>query len=557
MSPRRPRSRPLVVLTAMILLGSMAGLHGTAVAADDEATDAWKKLFGKELKLKGDPVVYTDATGDAIDVATGQQVGGPGYADATDFAILTTTLKKPQVNALRKKQQAKKTQQILGNDADPKAGQTWMFAGIRTVDRLPPGVPGGVQLNVAFDGVDAVPLYPGSALDAIAGNEILTIAGQYDGFDPLLTGTTKLVGTPPGERPGEYNNAPARASGFVQGDVWFIGQPVPKGANAVGFTFQTIDDSMQLLDRLTTPGGLDQFPLAGTMIPDDLCYSGIAFAALDASGEPTQYQVELAIEMSQPLEAGDLADFTFRTVGDDPQPVPGGWQVFPEINSAFGNFIAEPGQIQIALDTWQVPDDALGVDAATLRDGAVVELRGNRSGQLFGRPCGLLEPVEGGIPESAGETLATHVGLDPAELEQFDFDSPDDADVRVVVDPAAEQAIAVLTAGNRPSSVQDFERRASTSFCEVTDVDLGEQGILAVCPDGTRRLFWIDLFQGDAGPLDFGRIFSAEVLPRGFPADGPAPEELIPADAALPDALTDVAVQLQDPYMEILPFVAP
>lgn len=176
MSRRSAIRRTVTLLTAPVLLATVVAGAPAAAADDDSAVD-WQKSFGKWLKMKGDLAVYTDAADDGIDGGTGQPIDTPGYADGTSFAIFETTLKKPGINALSKRQQAKATQPILGNQANPKPGQEWVFVAIHTSESLPAGVPGGVQLNMAFGGPGGPPFYAGSSLDSLAGNEQLVSAG--------------------------------------------------------------------------------------------------------------------------------------------------------------------------------------------------------------------------------------------------------------------------------------------------------------------------------------------------------------------------------------------
>lgn len=524
MNPRQSLRRTTAILVSAAVAVALAAAPMATVAADEETEAFWQKVFGKQLKLKGTPIVHVDATGDPFDASDGQPHGGPAYADATDFAYLTTKLTKAQVNALAKKQRGKKVQAILGSKAAPKAGQTWFFVGARTAKKMPKGVPGGVQFFATFDGKDPVPRYGSGSDDAIAGSETMLISGQYDGFDQLLSGTTRTSGTARGGRP-EYNNKPSQTSGYYENGVWLIGVPLPKGARAGSFSFQAIDGNVQVIDQLTTPGGVGIFPLAGPAVPDDFCFSGGIFPLIDDGGKILDYQFELAIEAGQPLTEQQLAAISVVNVVDgDSTPAMGGWQAFPELNGAYGNFTLAPGLGQIEFNGWELTDEHPDISGAALLAGQPFDLSGTESGLAFGsRQCALL-PSTGGVSEAAGTDWANYLGLDPNAIAHFTTRGGDGSDVRIVFSPEEQQALAVMVAGNRPVTATDFERMVSTSFCDPVPVDIGDMAIRAICPDGTHRLFSMSFLQGENGPLDYGRIFSVDLLPAGFAAaaDGEA-----------------------------------
>ena len=543
----RTRRFTASVLTATLLLLVLLGPAGT-VAADDETQAFWAQLFNKQLKLKGTPIVHADAIGDGIDVATGRAIDTPGYADATDFAYLVTDLKKPQVNALAKKQRGNDVQPILGVKASPQAGQTWAFVGARTAAAMPRGVPGGVQFNIILDGKDAVPLYGGGSNDLIAGSQELIISGQFDNFDQLLSGATNTAGTERGGRP-DYNNKQARTSGYVKDRVWLVGVPLPKGAQLARFSFQATNDGHQIIDSLATPGGVNIFPLRGPAVPDDFCYSGGIFPVLDASGEVVEYQVELALESGQPLTEEQLAAISVVSHADgEAAPAPGAWQVFPSVNGAYGNFIVPRGPTRISLDTWRTSDEAPDIGATALLGDATLDLTGTDSGRAFGmRQCALLPLLDGGIPDGVGEAWAEYLGYGATDIEQFAIDGADGSSASVVFAPEVERAIVAMVAGNRPSTAADFERRAATSFCDTVSVPLGAAGIRERCPNGTDRLFWFTPFENADGPLEFGRIFTVELIPG--PPDSEPVGEPMSFDVPLSAELIILTAALETPFL--------
>lgn len=520
----------------------------TASAASEEAQSFWDNLFGKQLKLKGTPIVYDEAAGDTL-TSNGQPVEGVGFADAVDFAYLVTDLKKPQVNALAKKQRGKKVNAIRGAKASPKAGQTWVFVGARTAEDMPGRVPGGVQLTAAFDGIGAVPLYGGGSADIIAGRSDLITSGQYDGSDLYLSGHTKTTDTPRGGRP-DYNNTPARTSGLQYDNVWVVGLPLPKGAQVGSFGLQTVSDGAQVMDRFTTLGGVTSFPLAGPAVPDDLCYSGSIYSILDANGDIVEYNVELALESDQPLNEEQLAAISVESLASgEPERVPGGWEVFPDVHGAYGSFTVPPGPAQITTDGWGVSDAQSDIGSTALLAGSQLDLSGTDSGLAFGsRQCALYDRIDGGIPASVGEAWAEYLGHDPTAVEQFSVTGTDSSDVSIVFDPATQTPAVILVAGNRPVTAADFERYASTSFCDPVPAGIGDASIRAICPDGTRRLYWYSGFRGPDGPMDHGRTFTVEV-PPSMAADVDDASMAPLFDLPLSQDELDLVSALEDPFL--------
>lgn len=553
---RRFHSRLVASVTTMALAAALVASSLPSLAADVDALDrqaerdvrAISKLL-RQLKVKGEPTVIVDGTGDLIDASTGRAAVGPGDGDARVLAYLVTDAGKAQVKAVKMRMTSKKTDAIAGNQAEVAPGR-WLVAVVVTDGRDKGKIPDGTQGLLGLGGPEAMPLFVNSTLDGLAGNQSVVLFGKFPEYPQLLAGTTSLIGVEPGERP-PWNEANATTFGFREGNTWVLITPIGREASSFDLQLQSRAGGSQLLDPVTTSRGVDRFPIDGSPLADDFCYSGRVYATKDADGELTGHQIEFAVETDATVDASVFDAFRLTTVGDDPQVVPGGFQTFPGPGGgtvAIGNFVADPNSdVAIAFETWQTPEAAPSLSSTNMRGGAEFQM-GVESGMLFSGPCGQLPQVPDGLGPGQVDALVGTLGYDSAGFEHLEFPGQDGSDNRILLDPAVGEPAIIVGTDGRPSTVQDFERRIATSYCEVSDFDRGLAGALERCPDGTQRLFWLEPLVTDGVAQDYGRTWFIEIHPGGF-ADGDFPDSVIlPLEGSTPAELDEALDVLVGPY---------
>jgi hypothetical protein len=528
MPPRLALRRVITAILASAFLLSLSSTSSLTLAISDEEVEKAVAQLEKQLKLKIDLVRWSDGPPVIMDAATGLLPDGSGEGDVTHMAYGVIELTKPTIKALEKRVRAKATRPIVGNETQLKPGQRVLVLVFFTADPLKPGAE--VQAYLGFDGPDGVPVYPGGVPDPLAGNATFVQFGQYPQYDALVTSTTPLGGVVVGGTP-EWNSADARLYGYNDGRVWVAVNPLPNEAETFDLRVRSVADSAQTLDLFTTSAGLSEFPLDGSPVPDDLCFSGLSYAEQAADGSHSGNIVEIALEPGASIGEGAFPSFgvTNLLTGES---VDAPIRFFPETGTTFIDFPAAPGLYRLSADGVPTLDGTDNLSPSLFGDGVVVDLTGPRTGLFLGAaPCARLPQLPGGLPDDVLLAAGSAVGLELASLTLQGFTAPDGSDVGLLLVAGAQAPALAGVAGGRPASIDTFDLRAAASPCEQVPVDLGIAGIHEVCADGTSRLFWLAPFVDGEDPGDIGRLFTLEAQPSGFP-DGVFPGDIDPLATA-------------------------
>lgn len=544
MTPGHAFSALTRVALATFLLTIVGVAPSAASAADADDFDASVDQVQKQLKLKPQFVRWTDGTSEIVSMTTGQTLVGFGEMDVTDMAYAVVELTQPMIRQIENRAKAKSTDAFIGAQAELQPGQRALVVYFTTADPLDRVVAGGVQGLIGFAGIDGVPLYPGAEWDARAGNETLVTFGQWPDVDGLLIATTPLDGVGIDEVP-LWNTGEPAGFGYRDDRAWVVVYPIPEGAETFDLRVQGFQDQEPIVDVFTTPSGRTDFSLDDRPIVDDACLWGSSFAEQDATGNVDSHLVEFTWS-----PVGSLAEAgapPIKLINDRTgAPLPMELVVFPEIDAAtlFGS--APSGIWRLSLETAPLIEPGSMDDLA---DGAILDLTGNRSGPFFGdRPCGHLGGLEPGIPQSALEAFASAIDVTLEHTAYANVRTPDGTAIGALVDAQGAPTL-VLSASGRPVSQGLFDLRVAASTCESETVEFKDAAVIEACPDGTQRLFFLDLFETDAGPAEFGRVFSAEVRPPAFPDS--VTEEIHPifSDRAVREAVA----QAFDPDIMLFP----
>lgn len=544
MRPGYALSRLTRAALATLLLTTVAAVPPMVAAADADDFDASADQVQKQLKLRPQFVRWTDGTSEIVSMTTGQTLVGFGEMDVTDMAYAVVKLTKPMIKQLEKRAKAKLTEAFVGNQAELKPGQQALVVYFTTAEPLDGVIPGGVQGLIGFAGSDGVPLYPGAGWDARSGNETLVTFGQWPEIDGLLIATTPLDGVGIDEVP-QWNSGDPAGFGYQDDLAWVVVYPIPEGAATFDLRLQGFQGEEPIVDVFTTPTGRTEFPLDDRPIGDDACLWGSAFAEQDAAGNVASHLVELTWS-----PVGSLAEAgapPIMLINDNTgASLPMEFVVFPEIDAAtlFGS--APSGIWRLTFETVpRVESDSMD----DLADGAIMDLTGNRSGPFLGdRPCGHVGGLALEIPRSALEAFAAAVDVSLEDAAYANVRTPDGTALGALVDAQGAPTL-ILSASGRPVSRGLFDLRVAASTCESETVDFKDAAVVEGCPDGTQRLFFLDLFETDAGQAEFGRVFSAEVRPGAFP-DGAA-DDVHPIFSEL--AVRRAVAHAFDPDMLLLP----
>ncbi len=543
MSPRLALRRSVTAVLASALLVSLGGTSSFTFAISDEEVEKAVAQLEKQLKLKVDLVRWSDGPPVIVDAATGLLPDGYGEGDVTHMAYSEIELTQSIIKALEKRVRAKATRPIVGNEAQLKPGQHVLVLVFFTADPLKPGA--DVQAYLGFDGPDGVPAYPGGVPDPLAGNATFVQLGQYPQYDALVTSTTPLAGLPVGGAP-DWNSADARLYGYNDGRTWVAFNPLPNGAETFDLRVRSVAGGGQALDLFTTSAGLSEFPLGGSPVPDDLCFSGFSYAEQAADGSHSGNIVEMALEPGASMGVGALPSFGVTNLLTG-EPVDSPIRFFPETGTTFIDFHAAPGLYQLSADGAPTLDGTGSLSPSLFGDGVIVDLTGPRTGLFLGtHPCARLPQLPGGLPDDVMLAAASAVGLEPASPALQGFTAPDGTDVGLLRVDGAEAPALVAAVGGRPASVDTLDLRAAASACEQAPVSLGIAGIHEACADGTSRLFWLAPFGDGEDPGDVGRLFTLEAQPSGFP-DGEFPggiDPLVTADGDVRPELQSVLAYL-------------
>ncbi len=523
--------------------------------SDEEAAKAVSQLE-KQLKLKIDLVRWSDGPPVIVDAASGLPSDGSGAGDVTHMAYGVIELTKPTIKALEKRVRAKATRPIVGNEAKLKPGQRVLVLVFFTADPLKAGA--DVQAYLGFGGPDGVPAYAGGVPDPLAGNATFVQFGQYPQYDALVTSTTPLAGVAVGGTP-EWNSAAARLYGYNDGLAWVVVYPLQDAANTFDLRMRSVADGAQALDLFTTPTGLNEFPLDGSLLPDDLCFSGLSYAEQAADGSHNGNIVELAVEPGASIDGGAFSSFGVTNLLTG-EPVDAPIRFFPQTGTTFIDFHAAPGMYQLSAGGMPTLDGTGTLSPSLFGDGVIVDLTGPRTGLFLGTaPCARLSQLPGGLPDDVLFAAASAIGLEPGSPTLQEFKAPDGTDVGLIFQPGVQVPALVGAAGSRPASIDTFDLRAGASACEQAPVDLGIAGIHEVCADGVSRLFWLAPFGDGEGSGDMGRLFTLEAHPSGFP-DGEFPggiDPLVTADRDVSPEIQGVVANLLSEYGHDFPYLAP
>ena len=536
-----------MALLASALLVSLGSTPSPTFAISDEEAEQAVAQLEKQLKLKIDLVRWSDGPPVIVDAATGQLPDGSGEGDVTHMAYGVIELTNPTIKALEKRVRAKATRQIVGNEAQLKPGQRVLVLVFFTDDPLKPAT--DVQAYLAFDGPDGVPVYPGGVPDPLAGNATFVQLGQYPQYDALVTSTTPLAGVAVGGTP-EWNSADARLYGYNEGRAWVAFNPLPNAAETFDLRVRSVVDGVEALDLFTTPSGLSEFPLDGSPVPVDFCFSGLSYAEEPADGSHSGNIVEFALEPGASVATGAFPSFgvTDLLTGE---PVDAPIRFHPETGTTFIDFHVAPGLYQLSAGGVPTRDGTGSLSPSLFGDGVIVDLTGSRTGLFLGTaPCARLPRLPGGLTDDVLLPAGSAVGLEAASLTPQGFTAPDGTDVGLLVVDGAVAPALVAAVGGRPASVDTFDLRAGASGCEQAPVDLGIAGIHEVCADGVSRLFWLAPFGDGEDPDDMGRLFTIEAQPIGFPgAQFPGGQDpLVMADGDVSPEVQGVIANLLTEY---------